>query len=88
MAKPGGRSFDTGPLAETPAKGHNAGVADHGANVKRYALVPNGGSKGVRRFQLARVASPGRAPDASRLERMEELAAQERERNEDQAASA
>ena len=56
------------------------GVADHGANVKRYALVPNGSSKGVRRFQLARVASPGRVADASRLERMEDVAAREQER--------
>jgi hypothetical protein len=50
--------------------------------IKRYALVPNGSNNGVRRFQLARVASPGRVPDASRLERMEEIAAREREKTE------
>jgi hypothetical protein len=45
--------------------------------VKRYALVQNGSDNGVRRFQLARVASASRVPDASRLERMEEIAARE-----------
>jgi hypothetical protein len=58
--------------------GENAGVAERSPSVKRYALVPNGSSKGVRRFQLARVASPGRVPGAQRLERMEELSARER----------
>jgi hypothetical protein len=58
------------------------GVAEHSPNVKRYALVPNDSDNGMRRFHLARVASAGRVPDAQRLERMEELAAQERERDE------
>jgi hypothetical protein len=59
----------------------NASVAES-PHVKRYALVPNGSSKGVRRFQLARVAPPDRVPDAQRLERMEELAARDRRRDE------
>jgi hypothetical protein len=41
--------------------------------IKRYALVPQAGEDGVRRFSLARVA--GSRPDADRLERMEEIAA-------------
>jgi hypothetical protein len=50
--------------------------------VKRYALVPQTGDDGVRRYSLARVASgPRSAPDANRLERMEEIAARERHRN-------
>jgi hypothetical protein len=65
-------------MAETPAQGDNVGVAEHSPNVKRYALVPNDSNNGMRRFHLARVASAGRVPDASRLERMEEVAAQER----------
>jgi hypothetical protein len=48
--------------------------------IKRYALVQNDSNDGMRRFHLARVTSPGRVADASRLERMEELVAQERER--------
>jgi hypothetical protein len=48
--------------------------------IKRYALVPTSGSDGVRRFQLARVApGSGSAPAAERLERMEEIAARERD---------
>jgi hypothetical protein len=47
-------------------------------HVKRYALVPNDSNDGVRRFQLARVASARAVPDASRLERMEEISARER----------
>ena len=48
--------------------------------VKRYALVPKSGEDGVRRFQLARVAANSRSvPAAERLERMEEIAARERE---------
>ena len=69
-------------MAETPAQGDTVGVAEHSPNVKRYALVPNDSSNGVRRFHLARVASAGRVPDARRLERMEDVAAQEREREE------
>jgi hypothetical protein len=47
--------------------------------IKRYALVPQSGEDGVRRFSLARVAGgPGRVPDAERMERMEEIAALER----------
>jgi hypothetical protein len=65
-------------MAETPARGENAGVAEHSPNVKRYALVPNDSNKGMRRFHLARVASPR----AQRLERMEDVAAHEREREE------
>jgi hypothetical protein len=57
-------------------------VADHSPNVKRYALVANDSNNGMRRFHLARVASAGRAPDAQRLERMEDVAGQERERDE------
>jgi hypothetical protein len=55
-------------------------VAEHSPNVKRYALVPNDSNNGMRRFHLARVASAGRVPDAQRLERMEDVAAQEQER--------
>jgi hypothetical protein len=69
-------------MAERPAQGDNAGVAEHSPNVKRYALVPNDSTNGMRRFHLARVASSGRVPDAQRLERMEDVAAQERERDE------
>jgi hypothetical protein len=44
--------------------------------IKRYALVPNSRDGGVQRFHLARVATPSRAlGDASRLERMEHVAA-------------
>ena len=57
-------------------------VAEHSPNVKRYALVANDSNNGMRRFHLARVASAGRAPDAQRLERMEDVAAQEGEREE------
>ena len=45
--------------------------------IKRYALVPTAGDDGVRRYSLARVASV--APHAERLERMEEIAARDRE---------
>jgi hypothetical protein len=74
-------------IAETPAQGDNAGVAEHSPNVKRYALVANDSNDGMRRFHLARVASAGRVPDAQRLERMEDVAAQEREREEAQHES-
>jgi hypothetical protein len=50
--------------------------------IKRYALVQNDSDDGMRRFHLARVASAGRVPDARRLERMEDVAAQERGRDE------
>jgi hypothetical protein len=69
-------------MAETPAQGDNVGVAEHSPNVKRYALVPNDSNNGLRRFHLARVASAGRVPDAQRLERMEDVAAEERRREE------
>jgi hypothetical protein len=47
--------------------------------IRRYALVPKAGEDGLRRFQLARVASgSGSVPGAERLERMEEIAARER----------
>jgi hypothetical protein len=50
--------------------------------IKRYALVPNAGPDGVRRFHLARVASASRSvPGAERLERMEEIAALDRPRD-------
>jgi hypothetical protein len=46
--------------------------------IKRYALVAQSGEDGVRRFALARVTSgPRSAPDAERLERMEQIAARE-----------
>ena len=53
--------------------------------IKRYTLVPrsSAGAKpdGVRRFTLARVgASPRSALGADRLERMEQIAESERER--------
>jgi hypothetical protein len=48
-------------------------VAERTPSVRRYALVLNGSDNGVRRFHLARVASP----DARRLERMEDVAARE-----------
>jgi hypothetical protein len=65
-------------------------VAERGSGVRRYALVLNDSNNGVRRFHLARVAS---APAARRLERMEDVAARDREDAErrspssDQAAS-
>jgi hypothetical protein len=74
-------------IAETPAQGDNAGVMEHSPNVKRYALVPNDSSHGMRRFHLARVTSAGRVPDAQRLERMEDVAAQERPGDEAQHES-
>ena len=47
--------------------------------IKRYALVPKADEDGVRRFQLARVATAsGSLPAAERLERMEEIASRER----------
>jgi hypothetical protein len=47
--------------------------------IKRYALVPQSGEDGVRRFHLARVAgASGSRPAADRLERMEQIAALER----------
>jgi hypothetical protein len=58
------------------------GVTEHIPNIKRYALVPNDGDNGMRRFHLARVTSPGRVADASRLERMEDVAAREHAREE------
>ncbi len=57
-------------------------VAELSPNVKRYALVQNDSNNGMRRFHLARVASAGRVPDAQRLERMEDVAGQESEREE------
>jgi hypothetical protein len=45
--------------------------------IKRYALVPRAGEDGVRRYSLARVASLGLY--AERLERMEQIAARDRE---------
>jgi hypothetical protein len=45
--------------------------------IKRYALVQNDSNDGMRRFHLARVTSPGRVADPSRLERMEDVAARE-----------
>jgi hypothetical protein len=74
-------------LAETPAWGENVNVAEHSPNVKRYALVANDSNNGMRRFHLARVASAGRVPDAQRLERMEDVAAQDHERDEAQHES-
>jgi hypothetical protein len=74
-------------MAESPAQGDNAGVAEHSPNVKRYALVPNDSNNGMRRFHLARVASPARVADASRLERMEEITARERRNEEAQHES-
>jgi hypothetical protein len=50
--------------------------------VKRYALVPQTGEDGVRRFSLARVANgPRSAPGPDRMERMEQIAARERNGN-------
>jgi hypothetical protein len=69
-------------MAERPAQGDNVGVAELSPNVKRYALVPNDSNNGMRRFHLARVASAGRVADASRLQRMEEVAAKEHLREE------
>jgi hypothetical protein len=61
-----------------PAIGERFGLVDHVGmpepRIKRYALVPQAGQDGVRRFSLARVAS-GSVPAAERLERMEEIAA-------------
>jgi hypothetical protein len=74
-------------LPETPAWGENVNVAELSPNVKRYALVANDSNNGMRRFHLARVASAGRVPDASRLERMEDVAGREHEREEAQHES-
>jgi hypothetical protein len=50
--------------------------------IKRYALVAHGEERGSRRFHLARVARSSRsALGADRLERMEEIAARERQRD-------
>jgi hypothetical protein len=50
--------------------------------IKRYALVPQAGEDGLKRFHLARVAgATGSLPAAERLERMEEIAALERRDN-------
>jgi hypothetical protein len=50
--------------------------------IKRYALVPQPGEDGVKRFHLARVAgATGSLPAAERLERMEEIAALDRRDN-------
>jgi hypothetical protein len=50
--------------------------------IKRYALVPQSGEDGVRRFSLARVAGrPSSVPDADRLERMEQIASREHRGN-------
>jgi hypothetical protein len=47
--------------------------------IKRYALVPERDGRGMRRFHLARVAPSSRsAMGVSRLERMEEIAALDR----------
>ena len=62
-------------------------MAELSPNVKRYALVANDSNNGMRRFHLARVASAGRVPDAQRLERMEDVAAQERPNEEAQYES-
>ena len=49
--------------------------------MKRYALVPDGGERGMRTFHLARVAPSSRsALGADRLERMEEVAELDRAR--------
>jgi hypothetical protein len=63
-------------------------LADHEGmpepRIKRYALVPKAGEDGLRRFQLARVASGSSSvPGAERLERMEEIAARERRDRDD-----
>jgi hypothetical protein len=55
---------------------HHVGMPE--PRIKRYALVPQAGQDGVRRFSLARVASAGSVPAAERLERMEEIAALDR----------
>jgi hypothetical protein len=48
--------------------------------IKRYALMPAPAENGIRRFHLARVAHTSRtAIRADRLERMEEVAARERD---------
>ena len=47
--------------------------------IKRYALVPEREGQGLRRFHLARVAPSSRsALGVDRLERMEEIAALDR----------
>jgi hypothetical protein len=47
--------------------------------IKRYALVPERDGRGMRRFHLARVAPSSRsALGVSRLERMEEIVALDR----------
>ena len=47
--------------------------------IKRYALMPERDGTGMRRFHLARVApAPRSALGVDRLERMEEIAAMDR----------
>jgi hypothetical protein len=60
---------------------------ERGPIVKRYALVPNDSRDGLRRFHLARVASARAAPDATRLERMEQVSARDRANEEAQHES-
>jgi hypothetical protein len=49
--------------------------------IKRYALVPKADEDGIRRFQLARVASTAPGSTAERLERMEQIAELDRREN-------
>jgi hypothetical protein len=64
-------------MAERPAQGDNASVAEPNPNIRRYALVPSDSGKGMRRFHLARVESARAVPGPQRLERMEDVAAKE-----------
>jgi hypothetical protein len=65
-------------IARTPVLPDDMGMPE--PRIKRYALVPRAEEGGVRRFQLARVTSvSGSVPAAERLERMEEIAARERD---------
>jgi hypothetical protein len=58
-------------------------VNERNPGVRRYALVLNDSDEGLRRFHLARVASPR----AQHLERMENLAEKEREREAQQESA-
>jgi hypothetical protein len=73
-----GTIFRHAAISDRPAQVQHMGMPE--PRIKRYALVPQSGEDGVRRFQLARVApASGSVPGATRLERMEEIASRERE---------
>jgi hypothetical protein len=73
-----------GAIFRQPANAEAGRIPDHEGmpqpRIKRYALIATPAENGIRRFHLARVAHGSRtAMPAERLERMEEIAARERE---------